>query len=58
MDINIVILYIMCFSIVIFWGLSMNRIKKDSYKDFTYTHKRIDQLERDIDLIEKKLKKK
>ena len=56
MDINIVVLYIMCFSLVIFFTVAMGRQKKEHNDDFRYTHRRIDNLANDIERIHKILK--
>ena len=56
MDINIVVLYIMCFSIVIFCGLTMLRQKKERHADFHFIIQRLVALEDEIKRLKQILK--
>lgn len=58
MDISIVVLYAMCFSLAISFAIAMSGHEKQENKRLRNMDSDISQLQRDVARIEKKLKKK
>ena len=58
MDINIVVLYIMCFSLAIFFEWGIIRQEKKTNEEFSSINRKIRQLEWIIDHLNKILKQK